>query len=268
MIPKNLSIITINYNQAAGLESTIQSVINQSYKNYEFIVIDGGSQDGSNEVISRYKKHISYVVSEKDKGIYDAQNKGIEQATGNYLLFLNAGDSLFDTTVLEQVCSTANNEDLIYGNVALCLNNEVTQHLTQAPKLSPQFLFFDSVCHQSIFFKSSLFKKYGHYNLNYKIAADYDFIFKLICDGISQKHVNITIANYDTGGLSANSENFKLLLKERENIQKNYLSAGEFHYLTTLRKYKNENFSKWIVKRKRMLFLADRMLKIYSRIRN
>ena len=112
-----LSIITINYNNAIGLKKTIESLIEQSYQEYEYIVIDGGSDDGSKEVIWESLRYVSSWCSEKDTGVYNAMNKGIMRATGEYLLFLNSGDYLYDSTVLEDVTSTLSGEDIIYGDL-------------------------------------------------------------------------------------------------------------------------------------------------------
>ncbi|NJO90458.1 MAG: glycosyltransferase [Chloroflexia bacterium] len=110
-----LSIITINLNNARGLEKTIKSVVNQTYSNVEYIVVDGGSIDNSVNIIKSYEKSIEFWISEKDNGIFHAMNKGIEKATGDYLLFLNSGDCLFSTTVIEKVFGNKQNKDLLYG---------------------------------------------------------------------------------------------------------------------------------------------------------
>ena len=119
------SVITINFNNASGLEKTIQSVINQTYKNFEYIIIDGDSTDSSKDKIKKYSSSITHFVSEKDYGIYDAQNKGIKIAKGNYLIFLNSGDCFSDSTVLERVekITTGKQAKLIYGNTNL-INND------------------------------------------------------------------------------------------------------------------------------------------------
>ena len=115
-MPK-LSVITINFNNAIGLEKTIKSVIEQKFTDFEFVIIDGDSSDGSKEIIKKYSNKISYWVSEKDKGIYNAQNKGIERAIGEYCLFLNSGDYLVDTTVFQTVFSEKRTQDIIYGDM-------------------------------------------------------------------------------------------------------------------------------------------------------
>ena len=109
------SIITVNYNNREGLKRTIESVIHQTFRDFEFIVIDGGSTDSSAEVLKAYDEHISYWVSEKDNGIYDAMNKGIRKATGDYLNFMNSGDCFYDDDVLRNVTAYASDADIITG---------------------------------------------------------------------------------------------------------------------------------------------------------
>src|SRR5574344_2490955 len=110
-----LSIITINYNNAEGLEKTIKSVINQTFTDYEYIIIDGGSTDGSTDIIKKYRENIDYWVSESDKGIYKAMNKGITYTHGEYLNFMNSGDCFHSSTVLNEVARNFNNTDIIIG---------------------------------------------------------------------------------------------------------------------------------------------------------
>ena len=121
-IPK-ISIITVNYNNLEGLQRTFNSVFNQTWKEFEYVVIDGGSTDGSKELIEKYNDKIDYWVSESDNGIYNAMNKGIKKAKGEYLLFLNSGDNLFNHTVLEENHSVIKEMDLIYFNLEFKRNN-------------------------------------------------------------------------------------------------------------------------------------------------
>ena len=170
-----LSIITINLNNRDGLKNTINSVINQTFGNFEYIVIDGGSTDGSADVIERYSNKISYRISEKDSGIYNAMNKGIKKATGEYCLFLNSGDTLFDRTTIEIVFARNRDEDILYGNLIFdYLNGK--QHVRKMPRsLNFKHMMRDTLWHPVSFIKRDLFNQLGLYNENFKIASDYDF---------------------------------------------------------------------------------------------
>lgn len=245
---KKLSIITINYNNAAGLKKTIESVIHQRYSDFEFIVIDGGSTDGSAGLLTEYKNNITYSVSEKDKGIYDAMNKGIEKANGEYLQFLNSGDYLFETTTLENVVSSLNGTDIVYGNLKIEKDN-VLENGFMPNTLTVEHMVKDTLWHPVSFIKKELFKKFGTYNTNYKIVADYDFFFKtVIFHKCSTQHINQFIAVFDLNGLSSDIKNAPLIKAEKENVQSQYLSPEQLQafkkpeekkgFITTL-------FNKW-----------------------
>ena len=132
MNPK-ISVITISYNNKEGLEKSLKSVTSQDYKDFEYIVIDGGSNDGSKEILEKYSDKINYWVSEPDKGIYNAMNKGIEVANGEYLLFINSGDELFSSGILTEVVPELNGADIIAGN--LCTIGKITTYIAKNPEL-------------------------------------------------------------------------------------------------------------------------------------
>lgn len=264
-----LSIITINFNHANGLEKTIESVIQQRFTNFEFILIDGGSTDESLSLLKKYKQYFSYSVSENDEGIYDAQNKGILKAKGEYCLFLNSGDTLYNSDVLSNVFNSNEKYDLIYGDVELCKDAKKIRTQYQPDSITPKFLFTESICHQSVFFMTQLFQKFGAYNVGYKIAADYDFLFRVITEkSTTQKHLPLIIANYDTTGLSSESKVFKELQKEREIIKKKYLPPDTYAYLEQLQKFKSEIITRWLMKNPRILNYFNLLYHFYSRIRN
>lgn len=199
-----VTVITINYNNAAGLERTIKSVREQTAQDVEHIVIDGGSTDGSKEIIEKYKSGFSYWVSEPDHGVYDAMNKGIARATGTYLLFLNSGDTLHGNDILSNIQPfLTGNEAIIYGNLNMIKENGSSFINTYPQKLDFNFFKNTSLGHPATFIKSTLFKKYGNYRTDLNIVADWAFFLKTICiEQVSYKKVTLVIANFYEGGIS------------------------------------------------------------------
>jgi glycosyltransferase involved in cell wall biosynthesis len=193
------SIITINYNNRDGLRKTIESVVNQSYQDFEYIVIDGGSTDGSREVIEEYAEHIDYWVSEPDKGIYNAMNKGIRVAHGDYLNFMNSGDYFYDKNVL--------NDTLAYLNDDIVSGRSVNEDLSARPfhvSENPTMIHFykNTVDHQASFIARKLFKDHL-YDENYKIVSDWIFyIEKIIFQNCSFSLMPVTVAIFQNGGIS------------------------------------------------------------------
>lgn len=172
-----ISIITISYNAVSSIEQTILSVINQTYPNIEYLIIDGGSTDGTVDIIKRYEDKISYWVSEPDKGIYDAMNKGIEVATGEWINFMNCGDSFYNENNIKNIFShpISNTIKVIYGNVVLKNTDKVQmQKASTISNLSYMMPF----CHQSSFIRSEIAKE-NKFNLKYKIAADYNCMYTI-----------------------------------------------------------------------------------------
>lgn len=224
---KKLSIITINFNDFKGLQKTIESVINQTYLDYEFIIIDGGSSDDSKSIIEKYQSKITYWVSEKDNGIYNAMNKGILKAHGEYCLFLNSGDYLFNATVLENVFSNKSDADIIYGNMQIDWGNDNLKIGKMPQKITFEHIYLDTLWHPVSFIKRNLFEKYGMYNELYKIVADYDFFFKVIVmHSVSMQHVDLVISSYNINGLSSLPENKILEKNERQKVKQSYLPAS------------------------------------------
>jgi glycosyltransferase involved in cell wall biosynthesis len=212
-----LSIITINYNDALGLEKTINSVVNQTWNEFEYIIIDGGSSDDSLNVIEKNKNEIAYFVSENDKGIYNAMNKGILAAKGQYVLFLNSGDFLINELVLVKAKEYfVQNSDFICGNLYYELNGEsiVKKHPDQ---LTFSYLVSKTIYHPSTFIKRELFDKFGLYNEENKIVSDWEFFFKaLALNGASYLKIDKTITNFDMMGISSTQIN--LVLKEKKEV--------------------------------------------------
>ena len=185
MIPKTiLSIITINFNNNNGLQKTIGSVLSQSFEDFEWIVIDGGSTDGSRELIEQYQDSMSYWCSEPDRGIYHAMNKGVAQAHGDYCLFMNSGDCFYDKDVLGRVVNSSAIEDIIVGKVSI----DKYDHIISPPPLNGltlYHLYSGAIPHQGAFIRTVLLRKYP-YDENLKISSDWKFFVQtLILDNCS-----------------------------------------------------------------------------------
>jgi glycosyltransferase involved in cell wall biosynthesis len=196
-----LSIITINLNSAIGLRKTIESVISQTFSDYEFIIIDGASTDGSVEVIKEFAAEFAYWISEPDKGIYNAMNKGILHANGVYCLFLNSGDYLVNTQVLQEIFKHEFCEDIIYGNV---IDGNTLQTISYPEKYTLYSFLITTIPHNASLIKRNLFYKYGLYNELYKIASDWEFWIKtVILHNCQYRKLNLTISFLSPGGISS-----------------------------------------------------------------
>lgn len=209
LIMYKISIITVNYNDVQGLEKTISSVMNQTSLDFEYIVIDGGSDDGSLEIIKKYKGNINYFISEKDSGIYNAMNKGIKVATGDYLFFLNSGDHFFNRDVIKKYSGYLQQEDLVYFNIEI-KNNNFSKIVSYPNIFRFSDFYIGGICHQSVFIKKTLFEEIGLYDEDLKIVSDWKFfilaLFKYNC---SYKKVDETLSTYYLGGLSSKINNFE-----------------------------------------------------------
>lgn len=197
-----LSIITVNKNNAKGLQKTIESVVGQSFRDFEFIVIDGNSDDGSKKIIDDNRKHFSYAVSEGDTGVYNAMNKGIQNSKGEYLLFLNSGDWLNNKDVVSRVLPQLKDYDVISGDIDI-YDNEQWHHITSEDKVSVNYFLRISLYHQATFVSRSLFNKYGNYNEEFRSTGDYEFFIRtLLKHGASYHHINNVISNFVADGMS------------------------------------------------------------------
>ena len=194
-----LSVITINFNDQNGLRKTIESVVNQTYKSFEYIVIDGGSIDGSVDVIKEYEDKIDYWVSEPDKGIYNAMNKGIDVVSGEYCIFLNSGDTFCAADTIERVDSYGFNADIVCGNTMMPYRHKPPVEITF------KTLYSGSICHQCAFINSRLMRKFK-YDEKYKIVSDRKFFIQaLILNNCSYYTIDVDIVNYDINGFSSNN---------------------------------------------------------------
>lgn len=218
-----LSVITICLNDLAGLKKTVKSVIGQSFKDFEYIVIDGASKDGTLEFLEKYSDQITQFISEEDKGIYNAMNKGIALSKGEYCLFLNSGDYLVNDDVLMSVFLQNNESDILYGNMIIEDENGSRRHGKMPKELSFIHMISDTLWHPVSFIRRSLFEDYGTYDESLKMVSDYDFFLKVIClYKVSTSYLNFPIAVFNLKGFSSLPENRKTLEKERSIVQKRY----------------------------------------------
>lgn len=216
-----LSVITVVYNNAKDIERTILSVVKQTYGNIEYIVIDGASTDGTLAIIHQYQNQIAQIISEPDKGIYDAMNKGLSIATGDYVLFMNSGDEFFEKDTVEKVFNKAQNADIYYGETEIINENLVSQgrRRHQIPKKLSinSFKYGMSVCHQAIYIKRSLV---NFYDPKYKLSADIDWILSALGKAKTTVNTDLYVAKYLIGGQSKQKHRQSLL--ERYQIFKKY----------------------------------------------
>ncbi len=200
-----LSLITINYNRKADLEATLKSVVQQTYSDFEYLVIDGGSTDGSVELIQSYADNIDYWVSEPDKGIFDAMNKGILAAKGEYLLFLNGGDVFLHEQSLEKILSRIQqpDADVIYTDIMVEMSYGGELLFRYPDKLNFRYFLEHDLPHQATFIRRSLFEQYGLYDASNKINADWVFFVLTICKyNVSYRHIPHVFTRFQQGGVT------------------------------------------------------------------
>lgn len=205
-----ISIITVTFNCQGSIESTINSILMQDFSNFELIIIDGASTDGTLNVINKYKSRIKCIVSEPDNGIFDAMNKGIERATGDFVLFMNSGDTFVNNHVLSLI-NFDKEYGVIYGNMVINFRNKKLECKPEPFFKSKDYIKTMGICHQCIFVRTDL-AKYYKFSQEFKIAADFNMIFQIWKKGYKFRYVDVPIANYDTTGFSA--QNYPKQLKE------------------------------------------------------
>jgi len=216
-----LSVITIVYNNAKDIERTMLSVLNQTYPSIEYIVVDGLSNDGTFEIIKKYEGRIAKFTSEKDEGIYDAMNKGLDLATGDYVIFMNSGDEFYDIDTVAAVFASANDADIYYGETEMI--DDVGQSLGQRRHKAPKrftwrgFNLGMSISHQAIYIKRSLIEPYDR---RYQLSADIDWIIRAAKKAKKIVNVNRYVAKYLVGGMSKTKH--RQSLAERFDIMKRH----------------------------------------------
>lgn len=207
-----VSVITICYNIKDEIERTCKSIIEQTCQDFEWIVVDGGSTDGTLEILEKYKHRINIFISEADSGIYNAMNKGIKRASGKFLIFMNGGDCFADIDIIEEfknLDGIYDYADIIYGNSMF--NGKEVQY---PYPLTKQYFYNQCINHQSSFIKKELFDKYGYYDEKYKIISDWQKWVVFIINHCEFVHWNKTVAVFDAKGVSSNEVAIKKELKE------------------------------------------------------
>lgn len=201
-----LSIITVCFNSANTIRETIESVLSQTYRNIEYIIVDGGSEDGSISIIADYSDRISKFVSEPDKGIYDAMNKGIHMATGDIVGMINSDDILYDSSCIDRIVDQfkSTNADAVYGNLVITNNNdEIIRRWVSRPFESGLFSKSWTPAHPTFYCKKSMFVKYGLYKTDFKIAADVELMLRFMeIHGIKTSYLDSYIVKMRSGGIS------------------------------------------------------------------
>ena len=259
-----LSIITVNFNNASGLERTIQSVISQTFKDYEFIIIDGGSADNSVNIIHKYEQKIDYWVSEHDGGIYQGMNKGLRQAKGDYVNFMNSGDCFYSTNVLERIFSLDTNADIITG----------THVGSPHPNIGKDGISLYTLCtgavdHQASFIKRDIALRHP-YDEKYRIVSDWKFFIEaLVIDNCSFFYTETIVVDVDMTGISNTSPD--LNRRERETVLRELFPERiltDYHLLMSIhpdilkispRLTKSQSIRKAIVKLARILLSIKRV---------
>jgi len=207
-----ISIITVCYNSGLTINDTLFSIITQNYKNYELIIIDGGSTDSTLDIIKNYEENYSILISERDRGVYDAMNKGLKHATGDVVGFLNSDDFYINSNVLNEIAEAFNGEfpiDCVYGDLVY-VDERDTSKIRRYWKSKPYYdnFFNDGLVppHPTFYIRTDIFKSMGGFSLDYKFAADYDFMFRALkVNNLSSSYIPKVLVRMRLGGKTSKS---------------------------------------------------------------
>lgn len=221
-----LSIITINRNNAAGLEKTMRSVASQTFKEYEHIVIDGASTDSSVEVIKKLEPEFAHLkwVSEPDSGIYNAMNKGIRMATGDYIQILNSADCLVSDDVTERMLAELEKQgrpSILYGNMVKCFpdGHKMVDKCFAGQEITMLGMFTGTLNHDPAYIRRDLFEKYGYYDESMKIVSDWKWYLQaIILGGEKPQYVDLDVTLFDMTGISENADSKQKIMEERNKV--------------------------------------------------
>ena len=234
-----ITIVTVTYNCSATIEKTINSVLKQKDIDSEYIIIDGKSTDGTIEIISRYKDNLSKFISEPDCGIYDAMNKAISLAKGDYLIFLNGDDSFCDEYTLARISNYFEENEIVIGQVYY--GSRISEKPSKSIE-SPYYGVFYP--HQGMFISRDLFEKYGAYDTSYRISADFEWICRMIFNGVKVKWVEVPVSYYKIGG---RSESVQRVIDEHNISYKYLLMSKHEELLPNLLAHTAEDFKNMIL---------------------
>lgn len=214
-----ISIITVSYNSEQTIERTIKSVIGQNYDDKEYILIDGCSSDGTVNIIKKYEKYISYWVSEKDRGIYDAMNKGLQHSTGEIVAFLNS-DDWYEENIFADIADIFGDEkiQMLCGDMYIHRKGTVSRYHIDENMAQKVARYSMAYTHPTMFVRKRLFDQYGEFDIQYKIAADYDWFLRTFDHGERIKVVEKVLTNFSYGGVSTKEEKMLGLLEEQRRI--------------------------------------------------
>lgn len=237
-----VSVVTIVYNDVANIERTLQSVISQTYCDIEYIVVDGASTDGTSEIIGRYLSNLNKYICEKDTGIYNAMNKGLQVASGDYVIFMNSGDRFSSNSVVSQICAMVGERRpaMIYGHYHECVGDNIIS--TRSCRKPSKIWYGPVASHQSTLYNIDFIRHNSiSYDENYRIAADYKFSLQtLMLSGGDAIQVDVCVSDFDTSG--ASNTNMDLGLNEanrarREILGWSPLQCGAMKYLLLSARY-------------------------------
>ncbi|GHU63991.1 glycosyl transferase [Bacteroidia bacterium] len=240
-----ITIVTVVYNSAATLEKTIRSVTEQDYGKIEYIVIDGGSTDESIQIIKKQESNLSAWLSEKDNGIYDAMNKGIRMASGDWVCFLNSGDIFVDSQIIgkvaKEISQSNRNQDVIYGNILVRKADGLFKERIAKEPCNIHRMYF---CHQSAFVRRELLQKFG-FDEQHPMSADLKFFKQCYYNGNSFVHLNFPVVIYDTSGVSNTHRERGLrdniaVIQEIDRGLKKYVFLLRLHFVIYWRKLANK----------------------------
>jgi len=248
-----LSIITVCYNNRNGLQKTMESVVKQTFTDYEYIVIDGGSTDGTVELIKANEQHINYWISEKDNGIYDAMNKGIKIAKGKYCYFLNSDDRIAAPNTLEKIFEKLKPEtEIIFGNLSKQMHDKFCNVIKFSKNITPYSFYRDkpAIHHQASFIKRELFQKYGLYSDRAKLISDWIFFFEtVLLHKVKTQYINRVFAVFLLGGESSTGIGINEMHIKEDFIQ-TYFSEKQIKKYAVKKMFHN----RLIIRKTRVLF--------------
>lgn len=241
------SVITVCKNSEKTIENAVNCVISQSFKDFEYIIIDGNSDDNTMKLIDKYRNKITEVISEPDSGLYDAMNKGIKAASGDYLFFLNSDDTFLHDNILELLAEQINNStetaELIYGDIAVLNKKTGKLSIQKHNKFNKIYLMKNTPCQPGTFYKREVFEKYGDFDTNYKIVSDHEWFLRVflkhgLYENLSRiKYIGFPITVFNTGGLSTDKSREAKLSAERNDMLDKYFTKKERKSYEFLSKY-------------------------------